>query len=150
MLRYVNMFGSASVFDGGNGEIFLKWIVKDLVRNTQKVPAKLVEQLSFRKYGLDMIEHAFEYDVKKALDLDYKFIKSVEKKEFNGNYTMIIGCTDQHGRGNDDIEWKDQRKKKTQNECKFEIEACYQEIFNGSEMDWCIPVGWLYHLSDQI
>ena len=63
MLHYVKMFGSASVFDGRNGERFLKWIVKDLVHDTQKVPAKLVEQLSKRKYDLDVIEHAFEYGV---------------------------------------------------------------------------------------
>jgi len=34
MLRYVKMFGSASVFDGSTGERFLKSIVKDLVRKT--------------------------------------------------------------------------------------------------------------------
>ena len=47
------------------------------MHNAQKVPAKLVEQLSFRKYDLDMIKHVFEYGVKRALDLDYEFIKSV-------------------------------------------------------------------------
>ena len=59
------MFGSASVFDGSNGERCLKWIVKNLVRNTQKVPAKLVDHLSLRKYDLAVIEHVFEYVVKK-------------------------------------------------------------------------------------
>jgi len=60
MLRYVKMFGSASVFDGSNVERFLKWIVKDLVRNTQKVPAKLVEHISERKYDVNVIEHGSE------------------------------------------------------------------------------------------
>jgi hypothetical protein len=71
MLRFVQRFGSASVFDGGTGERFLKSIVKDLIRNTQKVPAKLVEQLFQRKYDLDVIDHAFEFGVMKALDLEY-------------------------------------------------------------------------------
>ena len=74
MLRYVKMFGSASVFDGSNRDRFLKSIVKDLVRNTQKVPAKLVEQLSVRKYDLDMIENGYAYGVKKALELNYEYI----------------------------------------------------------------------------
>ena len=72
--RYVKMFGSASVFDGSDGERNFKWIVKDFVRHTQKVPAKLVEQLSLQEHDLDVIEHAFEYDVKKPLDLNYDFI----------------------------------------------------------------------------
>ena len=99
MLRYVKMFGSASVFDGSNGERFLKWIFKDLVRNTQKVPAKLVEQLSVQKYDLDVIEHAYKYGVKKALDLNYEFIQRDEPIELLGKCTMLIHCTDQHGRG---------------------------------------------------
>ena len=46
------------------------------------------------------------------MDLNYDFIKSDEEGEFNGIYTMIIGCIDQHGRGNGDIEWMDPRRKK--------------------------------------
>ena len=99
MLRYVKMFGSASVFDGSTGERFLKSIVKDLVHNTQKVPAKLVEQLSVQKYDLDVIEHGYAYGVKIALDLNYEFIQGDEPIEFLGKYTMLIHDTDQHGRG---------------------------------------------------
>ena len=82
------------------------------MRNTWKVPAKLVEQLSVCKYDLDVIEHAFEYGVKKALDLNYDFIKSGGENELQGKYTMLIGRTDQYGRGIVDIERKDPRRKK--------------------------------------
>ena len=58
MLQSVQHFGSASVFDGGTGEKFLKSIVKDPVRNTQKVPASLVEQLAQRNSDIDVIDHA--------------------------------------------------------------------------------------------
>ena len=84
------MFGSASVFDGSTGERFLKSIVKDLVHNTQKVPAKLVKQLSVLKYDLDVIEHGYAYGVKKSLELDYEFIQGDDPIEFLGRYTMFI------------------------------------------------------------
>jgi len=58
-----------------------------------------------------VIEHAFEHGGEKSLDLNYEFIKSVEENEFDEKYTTIIGYTDQHGRGNFDIEWKDPRRK---------------------------------------
>jgi len=64
--------------------------VKDLIRNTQKVPLKLVEQLSPCKYELDVIKHAFEFGVSKALDLDYEFVNVEEKKQFNGQYTILL------------------------------------------------------------
>ena len=79
------MFGSASVFDGSNGERFLKWIVKDLVRNTQKVPAKLVEQLSLCKYDLDVIEHVFKYGVKMYWIGIMTSSRVVERINFRGN-----------------------------------------------------------------
>ena len=69
------------------------------MRNTQKVPVKLVEQLSVQKYDLDVIEHGYEYGVKKALDLNHEFIQCDGPIEFLGKYTMLIHCTDQHGRG---------------------------------------------------
>ena len=128
------MFGSASIFDGSNGEQFLKWIVKDLVHNTQKVPAKLVEQLSLHKYDLDVIEHAFEYGVKKALDLNYDFIKSGGQNEFNEKYPKIIGCTDQHGRGGVDIEWKDPRRNKIKLDVNSKLKLAIKKC-NGSKMD---------------
>ena len=125
------MFGSALVFDGSNGERCLKWIVKDLVCKTQKVPAKLVEQLSVRKYDLGMIEHAFKYGVKKVLDLNYDFIKCGGQNEFNGKYTMITGCADQHGRGDVDIEWKDPRR----NKIKLDVNSKLKLAIKKSAMD---------------
>ena len=128
MLRYVKMFGSASVFDGSTGERFLKSIVKDLVHNTQKVPAKLVEQLSVRKYDLDVIEHGYAYGVKKALELDYEFIQGDDPIEFLGRYTMFIHDTDHHGRGRVDIEWKDPRRNKIKLDVNIKLKLAIKKF----------------------
>ena len=56
-------------------------------------------QLSVRKYDLDVIEHGYAFGVKKALDLDYEFIRGDEPIEFLGKNTMLIHDTDHHGRG---------------------------------------------------
>ena len=45
------------------------------------------------------------------MDLNYGFINTVGKNEFNGKYNMSIGCTDQQGRENVDIEWEDPKSK---------------------------------------
>ena len=150
MLRYVKMFGCASVFDGSTGERFLKSIVKDLVHNTQKVPAKLVEQLSVRKYDLDVIEHGYAYGVKKALDLDYEFIQGDEPIEFLGKYAMLIHYTDQHQRGRVDIEWKDPRRNKIKLNVNSKLKLAIKTNRDESEMYWSFPAGWLYFISDQV
>ena len=89
----------------------------------------------------------FEYGVKKVLDLNNKFVQRGEEKDLNGKYTMLIGYTDQHdGRGNVDIDWMDPRK----NKLKLDGHSKYQEICNGSKMDWCFSIGWLNFISNTV
>ena len=131
MLRFVQRFGSASVFDGGTGERFLKSIVKDLIRNTQKVPAKLVEQLSQRKYELDVIDHAFEFGVMKALDLDYEYVNMEEKETLKGEYRLLFGPMDQHGKSSVGIDWTDKKR----NKVKLDVHAHLKMVIKKFALD---------------
>jgi len=118
-------------FDGGTGERCLKSIVKDLIRNTQKVPAKLVEQLSQRKYDLDVIGHAFEFGVMKALDLEYERVNIGEKEKFKGQYKILFGPMDQHGKGSAQIDWTDKKR----NKVKLDVHAHLKMIINKFALD---------------
>ena len=106
MLNYVEKFGSAENFDGGKGERFLKLHVKDLVQLTQKVPSKLVEQISKRKYEQHVIDHAFKYGVVPALHLEEKLPLKPMLLGGRGKYDMHFGEADQYGRGSVTVTWK--------------------------------------------
>jgi len=98
------------------------------------VLAKFVEQLYFHKYDLDVIYRSFEYEVKKALDLNYKFVQRRKEKELNEKYTMPIKLL---------INMAEEmlvltvwiHEETNSNRMCIQIEISYQEICNGSQMD---------------
>ena len=134
MLSHVERFGSASVFDGGKGERYLKSIVKDLVKTTQKVPSKLVEQIAKRKYENHVIEHAYTFGVVPAMNLREESEEKVDKIEFKGEYHMQFGVCDHHGRGSVTIDWKSEER----NRLKIDIHPLMKEVIR----NYSLKFGW--------
>ena len=114
ILKYVELFGSAAVFDGGRGERFLKSDVKDLSHNTQKVPSKFVEQLSKRKFEQFVTHHGYTYGVAPVLNLDIpKPVEDIKNRiGGKGKYNMQFGACDHHGRGCVSVTWRDEKRQR--------------------------------------
>ena len=47
----------------------------------------------------------------KALDLEYEYVNIEEKEKLKGQYRMLFGPMDQHGKSSVGIDWTDKKRK---------------------------------------
>ena len=107
--RYMIRFGSGDNINGNTGESWLKYLIKDLAKNTQMRPSLFAKQLGVMVFQEAVLNHAFHYGVKPALGLDAILVDNrgnLNSIQCTGQYTMTIGSMDHHGRGDCDVEWK--------------------------------------------
>ena len=116
LLHYVQKFGCASGFSGETGERFLKLIVKDMARHTQKRAIQFAEQCAFHLFEHVVFTHAYDYSVVPQLCLDYEKVipETTKNTHFHGSgeYSLNFGDRDKHGRGYSKVVWKSRERER--------------------------------------
>lgn len=123
-LRYMLKSGDASNFTTEWGERSLKKLVKDVAVGTQKIPSKFVTQAAQRIYEENVIEFAYENIVAPHFglpsrldrhnDVNTNISTSGSVVLVSGQYSMMIGHSDRHGRGGIDyFQWKSHTRRST-------------------------------------